>query len=131
MSAPATPDYDLDEEFATKRSPIQRIQMTLHRYPWLSSLIVLIVVIVIFGLVNERFLLPSTISLMIQQTVIVGTLAIAQTLIILDGGHRPVDRRDHDLRSDADGEPRRVHNGLQCAADCGTEPDASRSSWAS
>ncbi|MEL0282581.1 MAG: ABC transporter permease, partial [Actinomycetota bacterium] len=86
MSTQATSDYDLEEEFAVKRSPVQRLQMTLHRYPWLSSLIVLVVVVLIFGLVNERFLLPSTISLMIQQTVIVGTLAIAQTLIILTAG---------------------------------------------
>ncbi len=86
MSTEATSDLDLEEEFAVKRSPIQRVQMTLHRYPWLSSLIVLVVVVLIFGLVNERFLLPSTISLMIQQTVIVGTLAIAQTLIILTAG---------------------------------------------
>lgn len=86
MSAPATPDYDVDEEFADQRSVVQRVQMTLHRYPWLSSLIVLVTVVIIFGLINERFLMPSTVSLMIQQTVIVGTLAIAQTLIILTAG---------------------------------------------
>jgi fructose transport system permease protein len=86
VSDTATSDHSLEEEFATRRSPVQRLQMILHRYPWLSSLIVLVVVIVVFGLVNERFLLPSTISLMIQQTVIVGTLAIAQTLIILTAG---------------------------------------------
>lgn len=86
MSDTATSDHSLDSEFATRRTPLQRVQMTLHRYPWLSSLIVLIAVIIVFGLVNERFLLPSTISLMIQQTVIVGTLAIAQTLIILTAG---------------------------------------------
>ena len=86
MSAPATPDYDVDEEFSDQRSAVQRVQMTLHRYPWLSSLIVLITVVIIFGLINERFLMPSTVSLMIQQTVIVGTLAIAQTLIILTAG---------------------------------------------
>jgi len=62
VSAPATPEYDLDEEFTTKRSTVQRIQMTLHRYPWLSSLVVLVAVIIVFGLVNERFLLPNTIS---------------------------------------------------------------------
>lgn len=86
MSDTATSDHSLDSEFATRRTPLQRVQMTLHRYPWLSSLIVLVAVIIVFGLVNERFLLPSTISLMIQQTVIVGTLAIAQTLIILTAG---------------------------------------------
>jgi len=86
VSAPATSDYNLDEEFAVKRTLIQRLQITLHRFPWLSSLLVLIFVIIVFGLINERFLLPSTVSLMIQQTVIVGTLAIAQTLIILTAG---------------------------------------------
>ena len=52
----------------------------------MSSLVVLIGVILVFALVNERFLLPATVSLMLQQTVIVGTLAIAQTLIILTAG---------------------------------------------
>ena len=86
---PATtpdPDLDLDDEFAYKRSPVQRLQIFLHRYPWMSSLVVLIGVILVFALVNERFLLPATVSLMLQQTVIVGTLAIAQTLIILTAG---------------------------------------------
>jgi fructose transport system permease protein len=65
---------------------MRRIQKTLYRYPWLSSLAVLISVVLAFGLVNERFLLPSTISLMVQQTVIVGSLALAQSLIILTAG---------------------------------------------
>ena len=88
MSPPpaTTPDLDLDDEFAYKRSPVQRLQIFLHRYPWMSSLVVLIGVILVFALVNERFLLPATVSLMLQQTVIVGTLAIAQTLIILTAG---------------------------------------------
>lgn len=67
-------------------TPTRRIQLTLHRYPWLSSLIVLLAVVLIFGSINERFLLPSTISLMVQQTVIVGSLALAQALIILTAG---------------------------------------------
>jgi fructose transport system permease protein len=41
---------------------------------------------IIFTLLNERFILPQNLSLMTQQTVIVGTLAIAQTLIILTAG---------------------------------------------
>lgn len=86
MSSPAAPQLDLEEEFAVKRTPVQRIQMILHKYPWLSSLVVLIAVVVVFGLINERFLLPNTVSLMLQQTVIVGTLAIAQTIIILTAG---------------------------------------------
>jgi fructose transport system permease protein len=65
---------------------MQKIQSTLHRYPYLSPLIVLIVAMIIFTLLNERFILPTNLSLMTQQTVIVGTLAIAQTLIILTAG---------------------------------------------
>jgi len=74
------------KDFELEMTPIRRIQLTLHRYPWLSSLIVLFGVVIAFGTVNERFLLPSTISLMVQQTVIVGSLAIAQALIILTAG---------------------------------------------
>ena len=65
---------------------MQKVQSTLHRYPYLSPLIVLIVAMIIFTLLNERFILPQNLSLMTQQTVIVGTLAIAQTLIILTAG---------------------------------------------
>jgi fructose transport system permease protein len=67
-------------------TPLRRVQITLHRYPWLSSLVVLLAVILLFGSINERFLLPNTISLMVQQTVIVGSLALAQALIILTAG---------------------------------------------
>jgi len=74
------------KEFKVERSLVRQIQMTLHRYPWLSSLVVLLAVVFFFGAINERFLLPSTISLMVQQTVIVGSLAIAQALIILTAG---------------------------------------------
>jgi fructose transport system permease protein len=49
-------------------------------------LTVLIVAMVIFTLLNERFILPTNLSLMSQQSVIVGTLAIAQTLVILTAG---------------------------------------------
>lgn len=77
---------DLAEEFLDRRSPIQRLQGTLHKYPYLSPLIVLAVAMVVFFLLNERFLLPGNLSFLTQQTVIVGTLAIAQTLIILTAG---------------------------------------------
>ncbi|MDP4804673.1 MAG: ABC transporter permease [Candidatus Nanopelagicales bacterium] len=86
MSDSAAPQHDLAEEFSSRTSPMQKIQSTLHRYPYLSPLIVLIAAMIIFTLLNERFLLPNNLSLMTQQTVIVGTLAIAQTLVILTAG---------------------------------------------
>lgn len=69
-----------------RRSAMQRVQGVLHKYPWLSPLIVLAVAVVIFYLLNSRFLLPQNLSFITQQTVIVGTLAIAQTLVILTAG---------------------------------------------
>jgi len=77
---------DLAEEFMERRTPLQRVQSTLHRYPYLSPLIVLVVAMVVFTLLNERFLLPGNLSFLTQQSVVIGTLAIAQTLIILTAG---------------------------------------------
>lgn len=86
MSDQSSSNDAVGTEFKLERTPLRRIQMTLHRYPWLSSLVVLLAVVIFFGAINERFLLPATISLMVQQTVIVGSLAIAQALIILTAG---------------------------------------------
>lgn len=86
MSDQSSSNDAVGTEFQLERTLLRRIQMTLHRYPWLSSLVVLLAVVIFFGAINERFLLPATISLMVQQTVIVGSLAIAQALIILTAG---------------------------------------------
>jgi len=77
---------DLAEEFMERRTTLQRIQGVLHKYPYLSPLIVLIVAVIVFYLLNDRFLLPQNISFITQQTVVVGTLAIAQTIVILTAG---------------------------------------------
>jgi fructose transport system permease protein len=69
-----------------RRTTLQRVQGVLHKYPYLSPLIVLLVAVVIFYFLNHRFLLPANLSFITQQTVIVGTLAIAQTLVILTAG---------------------------------------------
>jgi len=64
----------------------ERIHHTLHRRPALSPLIVLVISVVFFGLVNHNFVRPGTISLLLQQTSVVGSLAVGQTLIILTAG---------------------------------------------
>ena len=48
--------------------------------------VVLVLAIIVFGLLNDRFLDPSNLSLITQQVAVVGTLAVAQTLIILTAG---------------------------------------------
>ena len=41
---------------------------------------------IIFSIVSDRFLQPGNMSLIIQQVMVVGTLAIGQTIIILTAG---------------------------------------------
>ena len=86
VSAPPGSHVDLGEEFAHRRHPLAAIRDLLHRYPALSPAIVLVVAVVVFGLLNDRFLRPENLSLITQQVAVVGTLAIAQTLIILTAG---------------------------------------------
>lgn len=85
-----TPSTDTESAaahvFETAQTPVQRVRLVLHRYPALSPAVVLLVSIIIFGMLNERFLLPANLSLITQQVAIVGTVALAQTLIILTAG---------------------------------------------
>jgi fructose transport system permease protein len=81
--APAT----AAEQFAMRRqSPVQRIQHLLHSHPALSPLAVLVIAFIVFTIINTRFAQPATMSIIIQQTAIIGALAIGQTLIILTAG---------------------------------------------
>src|SRR6478609_4997182 len=54
--------------------------------PAVGPLVVLLVFCAIFSLSTRTFLALGNLSLVIQQSVIVGTLAIGQTMIILTGG---------------------------------------------
>ena len=54
--------------------------------PTVGSLLVLLAFCVIFSLTTDTFLAAGNLSLVIQQSVIVGTLAIGQTMIILTAG---------------------------------------------
>ena len=67
-------------------SPASRLQHLLHRRPALSPLAVLLIAVVIFSLVNARFYSAVNLSLVAQQTAVVGSLAVGQTLIVLTAG---------------------------------------------
>ena len=82
----APPSYDAAEEFLSVRTPAQRVQSTLHRYPWLSPAVVLVGSVIVFGFLNDNFATPNNLSLITQQVAVVGSLAIGQTLIILTAG---------------------------------------------
>ncbi len=83
---PPTAALDLAEEFLDRTTPLSRIRNILHRYPAVSPAIVLVLAVIVFGLLNDRFLNPANLSLITQQVAVVGTLAVAQTLIILTAG---------------------------------------------
>jgi fructose transport system permease protein len=63
-----------------------RIHDILHRNATLGPLFVLVLAVIIFSFTADRFLEPRNLSLIVQQVMVVGTLGIAQTLIILTAG---------------------------------------------
>src|SRR5260370_30321844 len=63
-----------------------RLQHTLHRHPAIGPASVLVVSIIVFSLINHRFLNATNLSLLVQQVAVLATLAIGQTMIILTGG---------------------------------------------
>lgn len=65
---------------------VSRLHGVLHRMPALSPLIVLLSAAVLFGLANDRFYTPANLSIVLQQMAWVGSLAVAQTLVILTAG---------------------------------------------
>src|SRR5215218_7332039 len=73
-------------ELARPVTPVTRIHGILHRYPTLGPLLVLVLAVVVFSLTADRFLAPRNLSLIVQQVMVVGTLGIAQTLVILTAG---------------------------------------------
>ncbi len=85
-ASPASGTVDLATEFLDRSTPLGRVRNLLHRYPALSPGIVLIVSLIVFGIVSPRFFFANNLSLITQQVAVVGTLAIAQTLVILTAG---------------------------------------------
>ncbi|WP_345751473.1 ABC transporter permease [Microbacterium rhizophilus] len=85
-AGPPTSALALADEFLDRSTPLSRVRNTLHRYPAISPAIVLVLAVVVFGVLNDRFLNPANLSLVTQQVAVVGTLAVAQTLIILTAG---------------------------------------------
>jgi fructose transport system permease protein len=56
------------------------------RQPLLGPLAALLIAIIVFSLVTDTFLRPQNLSLILQQSVVIGILAVGQTMIILTGG---------------------------------------------
>lgn len=54
--------------------------------PSVGPVLVLLAFCLVFAVTNPRFLAPHNLSIILQQTIVVGTLAIGQTLVILTAG---------------------------------------------
>ncbi|MGN6583329.1 MAG: ABC transporter permease [Rhizobiaceae bacterium] len=66
---------------------VRRLQRFLHEFPTAIPFIVLIIGIIIFSITaGSRFFAPFNLSLVLQQVTIIGTLGIAETLVILTAG---------------------------------------------
>jgi len=63
-----------------------RVHDVLHSNATLGPLFVLLLAVLYFSITADRFLAPANLSLIVQQVMVVGTLGIAQTLIILTAG---------------------------------------------
>src|SRR5918997_1474955 len=63
-----------------------RVHDVLHRNATLGPLFVLLLAVIVFSASADRFLEPGNLSLIVQQVMVVGTLGIAQTLVILTLG---------------------------------------------
>ena len=68
------------------RGALDRVQHFLHRFPTMVPVIVLLLSVAVFGLVSPNFFSAFNLSLILQQVAVVGTLAAAQSLVILTAG---------------------------------------------
>ncbi|MDE2114525.1 MAG: ABC transporter permease [Hyphomicrobiales bacterium] len=68
------------------KTPMHILRNVLRSYPTTIPLLVLILSMLVFGMLSDRFLTSPTISLILQQVTVTGIVAIAQTIIILTGG---------------------------------------------
>ncbi len=70
-----------------RKSPLRRLQHTLHHYPTIVPFVVLAVGVAIFSLVvGGRFFAPFNLSLIMQQVTVIAIIGVAQTLVILTAG---------------------------------------------
>jgi fructose transport system permease protein len=67
-------------------TPIMLIRGFLRKYPTSIPALVLILSVLVFGIIQPRFLGAGALSTVLQQVTVTGIVAIAQTLVILTAG---------------------------------------------
>lgn len=78
------PDHDFDNAGAGSLGA--RMQHLLHANPTLGPLAVLLLAIVAFSILNQRFFAAANLSLVLAQVTVIAVLALGQTLVILTAG---------------------------------------------
>jgi fructose transport system permease protein len=73
-------------QFHESLSPIDRAQRWLHGHPTASPAIVLALSFLYFSVFTDRFFTTFNMSTILAQVMIIGTLGVAQTLVILTAG---------------------------------------------
>ena len=82
--APDPAPHGFDQRHDT--SLLLRVQHVLHAQPTLGPLAVLVIAVVAFSILNERFLSAANLGLVLQQVTVIAVLALGQTLVILTAG---------------------------------------------
>lgn len=77
---------DARQTAAPPSASLQRLIDSLFAYPFTGPLFALIVIVAVFSLTTSTFVNAGNLSLIAQQSVVIGTLALGQTLIILVAG---------------------------------------------
>lgn len=72
--------------FEQSQGRLKQVQRFLHRRPLASPSAVLLLAFVFFSIAGDRFLTATNVSTILAQVMIIGTLGIAQTIIILTAG---------------------------------------------
>jgi fructose transport system permease protein len=78
----AAPDFEVHRADSLRL----RLQQLLHANPTLGPLAVLILAIIAFSAVNQRFFAAPNLSLVLAQVTVIAVLALGQTLVILTAG---------------------------------------------
>ena len=85
-ASPGVTDAIAADEPAPTGGLIARIHDLLHARSTLGPAIVLLLAVIGFSITADRFLEPTNLSLIVQQVMVIGTLGVAQTIIILTAG---------------------------------------------
>ncbi len=84
--AAATAAADAHADFGMPERLVDRVRAQLHARAVLGPLSVLVLSIVVFAVVSDHFFAFNNFSLILQQSMVVATIGIGQTLVVLTSG---------------------------------------------